>query len=315
MIAGNPRINDLALTTMKNRFTIHVTPTCTRSIRTAPLYQREQKPSINSPDAKAVCLVRMPRKDSPRKNLPNCCSYQLESSCPASVAADRMSGLLTGCGTKPIKFLAACAFARWSQFFQNLCYSAERRRFLEEKLKILLVIAADFRYKGVTRRNKKMSTLVVVAYNELHKAEELRVKLQEMQSRYLLDVAEVVVATIDEKGKIKLDHAGDLTDRSAACAGFAGSGASLANLILMNAAPGRVFGALAEAGINDHFMKELAATLVPGSSALFVLTRRPSPDRDQMLEEVKGLGGKILMTSLSEEDQAKLQAALAAEKS
>jgi len=65
-------------------------------------------------------------------------------------------------------------------------------------------------------------------------------------------------------------------------------------------------------GINDHFMKELAATLIPGSSALFVLTRSPSQDRDRMLEELKGLGGKILMTSLSHEDEAKLQAALSA---
>ena len=35
----------------------------------------------------------------------------------------------------------------------------------------------------------------------------------------------------------------------------------------------------------------------------------------RMLEELKGLGGKILMTSLSHEDKAKLQAALSAAKS
>ena len=62
-------------------------------------------------------------------------------------------------------------------------------------------------------------------------------------------------------------------------------------------------------------MKELAATLVRGSSVLFRPTRSPSPDRDWMLEELKGLGGKILMTSRSHEDEARLQAALSAEKS
>jgi uncharacterized membrane protein len=41
-------------------------------------------------------------------------------------------------------------------------------------------------------------------------------------------------------------------------------------------------------GINDHFMKELAATLIPSSSALFVLTRRSSLDGDRMLEELRG---------------------------
>jgi len=46
----------------------------------------------------------------------------------------------------------------------------------------------------------------------------------------------------------------------------------LTSLILANAAAGVVSGALADVGINDQFMKELAATLLPGSSALFVLT-------------------------------------------
>jgi uncharacterized membrane protein len=67
--------------------------------------------------------------------------------------------------------------------------------------------------------------------------------------------------------------------------------------------------------INDQFMKELAATLIPASSALFVLTRRPTPNKDRLLEELKGLGGKILMTSLSHEDKNRLQSALSAPKS
>jgi uncharacterized membrane protein len=156
-----------------------------------------------------------------------------------------------------------------------------------------------------------MSTLVVIAYNELHKAEELRVEVQRIQSKYLLDLAEVVVAVNDEQGKIKLHNAGDLTNRSAVYGGY---GSTLTNLILMNAAAGSTTGALANLGIDHHFMKQLTATLVPGSSALFVLTRSPSPDKDQMLEEVKGRGGKIIMTSLSAEDHARLEAALNAAK-
>jgi Protein of unknown function (DUF1269) len=44
-------------------------------------------------------------------------------------------------------------------------------------------------------------------------------------------------------------------------------------------------------------MKELAATMTPYSSALFVLVRGSTPDK--VLEEVKGTGGTILKTSLS----------------
>jgi uncharacterized membrane protein len=119
----------------------------------------------------------------------------------------------------------------------------------------------------------------------------------------------VVVAVNDEKGKVNLHHAGNLSTEGAVYGGFCGS---LANLILTNAAAGAASGALTDVGINDHFMKELAATLIPDSSAIFVLVRQATPHRDRVLEELKGLGGKILMTSLSHEDEAKLQATLSA---
>jgi uncharacterized membrane protein len=152
-----------------------------------------------------------------------------------------------------------------------------------------------------------MSNLVVVAFDEPHKAEEVRLKLAHLHSHYLLDLWEVVVATKDERGKVKLHRAGDLTARDTFSLGFCGS---LASLILLNATAGVGTGALREVGIDDQFMKELTATLIPSSSALFVRTRTPTPDKEQLLQEVKGLGGKILMTSLSHEDEARLQAAL-----
>jgi len=60
------------------------------------------------------------------------------------------------------------------------------------------------------------------------------------------------------------------------------------------------------------FMKELAAGLPLESSALFILVRKVAPER--VLEELKGAGGKVLKTSLTHENEAKLQAALSAAK-
>jgi len=80
----------------------------------------------------------------------------------------------------------------------------------------------------------------------------------------------------------------------------------------MGAAAGAVSGALRDVGIEDNFMKELAAGLPAGGSALFVLVRNATPDR--VLDEVKGMGGKILKTSLTHESEAKLQEALNAAK-
>ena len=72
--------------------------------------------------------------------------------------------------------------------------------------------------------------------------------------------------------------------------------------LAVGATAGAVSGALSDLGINDDFMKDLAATMTPGSSALFVLVRKATPDK--VLEQIKGTGGKILKTWLSHDDEA-----------
>jgi uncharacterized membrane protein len=160
-----------------------------------------------------------------------------------------------------------------------------------------------------------MSTLVVIGYKDLYQAEEVRLKLWKLQKEYLIDLEDAVVATKDQAGKIKLHQAVNLTATGAVGGSFWGSliGLIFLNPLLglaMGAAAGAVSGALADVGIEDTFMKDLAATMQPGSSALFVLARRATPDK--VLEELQGTGGTILQTSLSHDDEAKLQAALSA---
>jgi uncharacterized membrane protein len=162
-----------------------------------------------------------------------------------------------------------------------------------------------------------MSTLVVIGYDNPFKAQEVRLMLVKLQKDYLIDLEDAVVAVKDEKGKVKLHQAVNLTAAGAVSGGFWGS---LVGLIFLNpilglaagAAAGAVSGALIDVGIDDKFMKELAETLTPGSSALFVLCKKATPDK--VLEELKGTGGKVLKTSLSHDDEAKLQAALSAAK-
>jgi uncharacterized membrane protein len=158
-----------------------------------------------------------------------------------------------------------------------------------------------------------MSDLVVIAYDDQFKAEEVRLMLWKMQKEYLIDLEDAVVAEKNEKGKVKLHQAINLTAAGAASGGFWGT---LVGLIFLNpilgmavgATAGAVSGALTDVGINNNFMKELADTLQPKSSALFVLVRSMTPDR--VMDELKGTGGKILKTSLSHEDESKLQSVL-----
>lgn len=160
-----------------------------------------------------------------------------------------------------------------------------------------------------------MSDLVVIGYDSELRADEVRLALMKMQKDYLIDLEDAVVAVKKADGKVKLHQSLSLPTAGAMGGGFWGLliGTIFLNPLLgaaVGAAAGATAGALSDVGINDNFMKELGSTLKPGSSALFVLVRKATPDK--VLDAIKGMGGTVLKTSLSHEDEAKLQAALTA---
>lgn len=158
-----------------------------------------------------------------------------------------------------------------------------------------------------------MSDLIVIAYDDIHQAEEMRMKLVKMQNEYLIDMEDAVCATKDGDGKVKLHQAINLTAFGALQGSLLGG---LVGMLLLNplfgmaigGAAGALSGATTDLGINDDFMKELAATLKPNSSALFILVRKVTMDK--VLPQLEGTGGKIIKTSLPNMDEDKLQATL-----
>jgi uncharacterized membrane protein len=65
---------------------------------------------------------------------------------------------------------------------------------------------------------------------------------------------------------------------------------------------------LADDGIDDDFIRSLGKTREPGTSALFVLVRRATLDK--VLPELRPFGGKVIHTSLSQEQEARLRRVL-----
>jgi uncharacterized membrane protein len=61
-------------------------------------------------------------------------------------------------------------------------------------------------------------------------------------------------------------------------------------------------------GINDEFIKTLGKTIPKGSSALFMLIKRSTPDK--VLPEIEPFKPRVLKTSLSKEQEDKLRSAL-----
>jgi uncharacterized membrane protein len=158
-----------------------------------------------------------------------------------------------------------------------------------------------------------MSDLVVIGFDDEHTAFEMRAALAKLQKEYLISMEDVVVVTKDEKGKVKLHQAVNLTAAGAMGGTFWGM---LIGLIFLNpllgaavgAGAGAISGKLSDIGIDDKFMRELGETITAGSSALFVLVRKATPDK--VLAELKGFRGKVLKTSLTEDKEEKLREVL-----
>lgn len=158
-----------------------------------------------------------------------------------------------------------------------------------------------------------MAEFVAIEYDDPNKAHEVRLAMLKLQKEYLIDLEDAVVAVKNDKGKVKLHQAMNLTAAGAIDGGFWGT---LIGLLFFSpllgaavgASAGAISGALSDIGISDDFMKQLAAGMTNNSSVLFVLVRKATPDK--VVEEIQQHGGKVLRSSLSHEDEEKLQAAL-----
>ncbi|MGV2830426.1 DUF1269 domain-containing protein [Myxosarcina sp. GI1(2024)] len=158
-----------------------------------------------------------------------------------------------------------------------------------------------------------MSELIVVSFDNELKADEVLHKLGQMQKEHLVDLEDAVVVIKNQKGKVKVKQAYDLVTSGAVGGGFWGSLIGLLFLhpllgVAAGLATGALSGALTDIGINDEFIEDLGETIEPGTSALFLLVRKVTPDK--VVEELRPFGGKLLQTSLSKSDETSLKAAL-----
>lgn len=157
-----------------------------------------------------------------------------------------------------------------------------------------------------------MSDLVVIAFDNEQTAFELRAALVNLQKQYLIEMEDVVIVTKGMDDKVKLHQAHNLTAAGAVGGGFWGM---LIGLLFLNpllgaavgAGAGAISGALTDVGIDDQFVKDLAASFKPGCSAIFILIRKVTGDK--VLDELAEFHGKgkVLRTSLTRDEEDELR--------
>jgi uncharacterized membrane protein len=71
---------------------------------------------------------------------------------------------------------------------------------------------------------------------------------------------------------------------------------------------GALMGKVTKSGIDREFQEQVRGMLQPGTSALFLMVEKITPDK--AIEALSKYGGTVLKTSLSKEGEAELQEAL-----
>ncbi|PSB55951.1 DUF1269 domain-containing protein [Chamaesiphon polymorphus] len=157
-----------------------------------------------------------------------------------------------------------------------------------------------------------MSDLIVIGFKDEFKADEVLIELKKLELEYLIDLEDAAVVVRNQKGKVKIKQVQELITDVAVSGGYWGL---LLGIIFLHpilavfgVAAGAISGALTDVGIDDNFIRDIGSTIEPGTSAIFVLVRKATPDK--VLADLSRFEGKVLRTSLSKEDEAKLQAAL-----
>ncbi len=166
-----------------------------------------------------------------------------------------------------------------------------------------------------------MSELVVVGFDNTQEADRALNELVRLTKEHLIDLEDAVVAVRSPDGTVRIKQSVNLVSLGGTSGGLSGAiWGSLIGLLFLNplagfaiggavgAGSGALSGNMIDYGINDDFIKSIGDTLKPETSALFLLVRKSQPEK--VLAELSGYKGHVIRSSLSPEQEAKLQDAL-----
>jgi uncharacterized membrane protein len=180
-----------------------------------------------------------------------------------------------------------------------------------------------------------MAELIVVGFKkDMYRASEVLNELLDMNDDWVVDLHDAVAVYRDYKSKLRVDRSYQATTgEGAAYGGLIGliigaalaipftagiSAAAAAGAVAAGAVGGTAIGAGAgaadasswkdEFGIPDDVVKRVGAMVQPGDSAVFAILRVGNPEI--VADHFRGYGGTILRTTLSREQQDKVERVL-----
>ncbi|MFC4360318.1 DUF1269 domain-containing protein [Halobium salinum] len=161
-----------------------------------------------------------------------------------------------------------------------------------------------------------MSSLVVLAFDTVDGATDVRDRLYELQKQELITLEDAAVVVRNEDGKVKVNQAHSLVGAGALGGAFWGMLIGLLFWVpwlgmAIGSVTGVISGKFTDIGVDDDFIKSVSESIDPGNSAIFLLIR--DVQKDRVLEEIEGHAPTVLRTNLSPEQEQNLREAFGTE--
>jgi uncharacterized membrane protein len=158
-----------------------------------------------------------------------------------------------------------------------------------------------------------MAHLVVLGLDNRDDAERVFDLAGELAKQELLQLQDAAYAYRDDKGKVRIHQAINLTGAGAASGALWGTLIGLIFLmpvagLAIGAATGAIGGKLADVGINDDTIKQIGQQLQQGKAAVFLLARSATVDR--VIEAIKPYNPTVIQTNLTRDREEELVRAL-----
>jgi uncharacterized membrane protein len=180
-----------------------------------------------------------------------------------------------------------------------------------------------------------VAELIVVGFKkDMYRASEVLNELMGLNDDWVVDLHDAVAVYRDYSGKLRVDQSYQMTTgEGAAWGGFWGlligatlaipftagaSAAAAAGAVAAGALGGTAIGASAgavdasswkdEFGIPEDFVQQVGTMVQLGDSAIYAILRVGNPD--VVANQFRGYGGTILRTTLSRDQQAKVEKVL-----
>jgi uncharacterized membrane protein len=158
-----------------------------------------------------------------------------------------------------------------------------------------------------------MADLIAIAYPDETTAVEAADEARRLAKDLIIEADAIAVITRDEEGNYHTQTNHHLVGGGATWGMFWGLLFGLLFFIpvfgmAVGAGLGALMGKVTKSGVDKEFQDQVRGLLQPGTSALFLMVEKVTPDK--AIEAMSTYGGTVIKTSLTKEGEQELQEAL-----